>query len=200
MPDRDSVPEREADVQQAFDRQAGDLGLRPEPAPGAGEARNVGEAFFLAFKKIVDMDTDPAAPPVGANDDASILSILNGAYSLTPTALKTQWKNFFHNPFEAVGRDFIVRMNAHTIRKWANSDELAERLQQYPPFDPRQVQITNVNTVYIGNVRAAVTYHIQETFQNGTVAAGNSLALLVKLRTLGWRILVITKEELTTSA
>lgn len=200
MSDRDSVSEREAEVQQAFDRQAGSLGLRPEPAPGAGEVRTVGEAFFLAFKKIVDMDTDPAAPPVGAADDTAIQSILNGAYALTPAALKTQWKNFYHDPFEAVGRDFIVRMNTHTIRKWAKSDGLAERLQQYPPFDPRQVQITNVNIVYIGNVRAAVTFHLQETFQNGTVAAGNSLALLVKLRTLGWRILIITKEELTTGA
>lgn len=200
MPDRDSVPEHEANVQQAFDRVAGELGLRPEPAPGPGEVRTVGELFFIAFHKIVDVETDPAAPPVGAADDAAIQAVLNGSYSHIPADLKNNWQSFFHDPFEAIGRTFIVRMDGKAIRKWVKSPELAQRLQEYPPFNPRHVQITNVNIVYIGNVRAAVTYHVQEDFQNSTVAAGNSLVLMVKLQNLGWRILIITKEEMATSA
>lgn len=201
MSDRDTVSEHEANLQQAFDRVAGDLGLRPEPAPGQGEIRTVGEAFFaaLAFRKVVDVDTDPTTPPVGAGDDEAIQAILNGAYSQAPADLKKSWQSFYHDPFEAVGRSFIVRMNGTAIRKWLRSPELAQRLKEYPPFHPRQVQITNVNIVYIGNVRAAVTYHVQETFRNGVVAAGNSMALVVKLQDRGWRILIITKEEMATS-
>lgn len=200
MSDRDPVSEREANTQQAFDRQAGSLGLRQEPAPAAGEVRTVGEAFFIVFGKTVDVDTLDMAPAVGAADDADIQAVLNGAYSQQPADVEDHWRDFYHDPFEAVGRDFIVRMDEKAIKKWARSPELAQRLQDHPPFNPRQVTISSLNIVYIGNVRAAATYHVQESFQNAQVAAGNAMALMVKLENLGWRILIITKEEMTVPA
>jgi hypothetical protein len=200
MPHRDPFPEREAQVQQAFDRVAGDLELRPEPPPAHGEVRTIGAAFFIVLGNTVEVNTLDVAPPVGASDDAEIQAVLTAAYSVTPEQMEDNWRDFYHEPFEAVGRDFIARMDQPAIRKWARSPELAQHLQNFPPFNPRQVQITNVNITYIGTVRAAVTYHVQETFQNSQVAAGNALALMVKVEGLGWRILITTKEEMTTVA
>jgi hypothetical protein len=193
MPDRNPVSERDVTVQQAFDRQAGDLGLRLEPAPGSGEVRSIGEAFF--FGKTEEYDTPQAAPPVGAADDAEIHSLLNTALSLTPEQLVQSWRDYYADPFQAVGESWTTRMDEKKIKKWFKSPELAQWLQDFPIFTPRQVQLTNIDIVYIADLRAAVNYHVQENYQNNTVAAGNGSVLLIKLDGLGWRILIITKQD-----
>lgn len=193
MPDRDPVSERDVTVQQAFDRQAGDLGFRLEPAPGSGAVRSIGEAFF--FGTTEEYDTPAAAPPVGAGDDAAIHTLLNEAFALTPPQLAENWRDYYADPFQAVGESWTARMDHKKIKKWLKSDELEQWLEAFPIFTPRQVQLTNVTIVYLGNLRAAVTYHVSENYQNNTTAAGNGAAILIKLDELGWRILVITKQD-----
>ncbi|HEX6902305.1 MAG TPA: hypothetical protein VF789_21485 [Thermoanaerobaculia bacterium] len=193
MSDRNPVPAREADLQQAFDRQAGSLGLRLEPAPGSGAVRSIGEAFF--FGTTEDYDVPEAPPAVGAADDAEIQTLLNEAFVLTPQQLAADWRDYYADPFQAVGESWTTRMDDKKIKKWLKSPELAQWLQDFPIFTPRQVLLSNITILYLGNVRAVVTYHVQETYQNATVAAGNGAAIVIKLDGLGWRILVITKMD-----
>jgi hypothetical protein len=192
MSDRDSISEREAEIQQAFDRQADSLGLRLEPVPGSGEVRSIGEAFFFGTTEDYDIPQDP--PPVGAADDAAIQSLLNAAFALTPEQLAEDWQDYYADPFQAVGESWTTRMDNKKIKKWLRSDELEQWQEDFPIFTPRQVQLTNVNIVYLGDVRAVVTYNVSEDYQNNTTASGNGAAIVIKLD-LGWRILVITKQD-----
>lgn len=193
MPDRIKDSDRSTEIQQSFDRAAGGLGLRLEPAPGSGEVRHIGKAY--GFRVVTDVDTVDSPPPIGEADDAAITAVITGAASLTPDQVLSRWRDYYNDPAEVVGRNFLAQMNEREIRKWEKSAKLAQMLQEYPPFSPRQVRITDLRIVYVDDVRAAVTYHVEEQFQNGKAGAGNASALLARLDA-GWRILVFTSHEM----
>jgi hypothetical protein len=195
-------PRREDRVQQAFDRAADGLGLRLEPVSareGGDDVRIVGTAF-VAFNKSIDYELMESPPPVGAADDTAITSILMAYETVSPADLAQNWRQYATDPHIAVADGWVAQVTDKTFRKWLRSDEYEEWTEEYPMFSPRHVQVTNLNIVYIGRVRAVVTYHLQEEFTNGTVAAGNGSASLFKLEGGQWRIVSIhkrVKEEVT---
>jgi hypothetical protein len=193
MPDHVTDSDRSKQVQQSFDRVADRLGLRLEPAAGSGKVRQIGYAF--AFGIFEALQTVHTPPPIGDADDAAVTAVLTGAASLASDQVLSRWREYYHDPAEAVGPNFLSRMDEAGLRHWEQSPKLAQTLADYPPFSPRQVQITNLRIVYVGDVRAAVTYHLEERFQNGKAGAGNASALLVKTEA-GWRILVFTSDQL----
>jgi len=193
MPERVKDPDRSTEVQKSFDRAADRLGLRLEPALSPGEVRHIG-AFF-AFSNTTDVGVAASPPPIGSADDAAIAAVVSGAASLLPDQVLGRWQDYYNDPTDVVGRNFLTRMDHKGIRKWEKSRKVARMLKEYPPFSPRKAEITDLRIVYVGDVRAAVTYHIEERFQNGKVAAGNASALLVKLEA-GWRIVVLTSDVL----
>jgi len=194
-------PRREDRVQQAFDRAAegangaAGLGLKLEPAQageGGDDVRIVGTAF-VAFSKAIDYDLMDSPPPVAAADDAAITSIVTAYESILPVDLAANWRQYATDPHIAIADGWVAQVTDKTFRKWLRSDEYEEWTEEYPMFSPRHVQITNLNIIYIGRVRATVTYVLQEEFTNGKVAAGNGSASLFKLEGGQWRIVSIHK-------
>jgi hypothetical protein len=196
---------RQDRAQQAFDRVAEGLDLRLERSSSNGntageDVRIVGTAYAAVMAKATQFDLMDSPPPVGASDDAAITAVITAYESLSPEDLTQQWQQFALDPHLAIADTWFKALDKKDFRHWMRSEELAQAQQDYPPFTPRHVQITNVNIVYIGDARAVATYHLQEDFTNGKVAAGNSAASLAKLEGSQWRIVAIhkrVKKEIT---
>lgn len=189
---------RQDRVQQAFDRAAEGLDLKLErSSPGdqtsGDDVRIVGTAFIAAMAKATQFDLMDSPPPVGASDDAAIGAVITTYESLSHEDLAEQWKQLALDPHVAIADTWFKALDKKDFRHWLRSDELEQAHQAYPPFSPRHVQVTNLNVVYIGDARAVATYHLQEEFTNGKVAAGNSAASLAKLEGGQWRIVAIHK-------
>lgn len=194
---------REEQVQKAFDDAAEGLGLRLEGGPqpsGEPSPRIVGTAF-VAFGKSLDAELMASPPQVGDTDDAAITAVINDYESLDPADLARHWRRYATDPHIAIADGWIASVSEQDFDRWLESSDLEEWMQEYPPFSPRRVQITNVHIVYIGKARAVVTYHIQEESANGKVAAGNGSASLFKMQDGQWRITTVhkrVKEEVAT--
>ncbi|HVR95311.1 MAG TPA: hypothetical protein VMW27_01765 [Thermoanaerobaculia bacterium] len=189
---------RQERVQQAFDRAAEELDLRlerssREGAKDEGEIRIVGTAVSVSFTKATRFDLMDSPPPVGAADDAAIEAVITTYASLSPEDLAEQWRDLAIDPFIAIADGWYKEFGQKDFRHWLRSDELAEATQEYPPFSPRHMQVTNFNIVYLSDARAVATFHLHEDFMNGKAAAGNSAASLAKLEGGHWRIVAIHK-------
>lgn len=181
--------DNENSLQQAFDGMAGDLGLRLEPAD-SGE-RTVGAAFVCI--PLVDYDLVKVSKPTDSDDDTEIQSLIQGAESLPWPQFAQQWKNFYANPHMSLTNEGIVRTDQPVIDHWMAHGKFADYIQKYPPFSPRQVQVTQIQTVYVGGDRANATYRVTEQFTNGKQLAGNGAVMVVKIKKVGWRIAVTAK-------
>lgn len=192
-------------AQQAFDRAAEGLDLKLERSSSPGktegdDVRIVGTAYAAVMAKATQFDLMDSPPPVGAADDAAITAVITTYESLSPEDLVQQWTQLALDPHVAIADTWYKALDKKDFRHWLRSDELAQMQQDYPPFTPRHVQITNLNIVYIGDARAVATYHLHEEFTNNKVAAGNSAASLAKLEGGQWRIVAIhkrVKKEIT---
>src|SRR5436305_1293547 len=100
MPNRIEDADRSTEIQRSFDRVAGELGLRLEPAPGSGEVRHIGKAY--GFRVVTDVDTVDSPAPIGAADDAAITEVITGAASLAPDQVLARWRDYFNDPAEVV--------------------------------------------------------------------------------------------------
>ena len=179
----------ENSLQQAFDGMAGDLGLRLEPA-SCGE-RTVGAAFVCI--PLIGYDLVNVNQGTGQQDDQEIQNLIQGAESIPWDQFAQQWTNFYANPHMALTNEGLVRVDQPVITHWMSSPEFADYLQKYPPFSPRQVQVTQVQVVYVGGDRASATYRVTEQFTNGKQLAGNGAMHLAKIKNDGWRIVVTAK-------
>jgi hypothetical protein len=198
----DPQARRAARAQKAFDRAAEGLDLKLEhssshDAKDGDDVRIVGTAFIAALAKAVQFDIIDSPPPVGASDDAAIAAVITTYESLDPEDLVEQWKQLAIDPHVAIADGWFKAIDKKDFRHWLRSDEWEEAQQECPMFSPRHVQVTSVNIVYIGDTRAVATYHLQEEFTNGVVAAGNSAASLAKLEGGQWKIVAIHKRVKT---
>lgn len=190
---------RDERLQQAFDRAAAGLDLRLERSPlhDSDDIRVVGTAFVaetdegLAHATQFDLMESP--PPVGAADDAAISALLTSYESQSPEDLVANWRQYATDPHVVLGEGWMSFVDKKDYHHFLRSDELAHANQEFPPYSPRHVTITNLNVVYIRDTRASVTYHLQEEYTNGKVAAGNSAAWLVKLSGGEWRIAAVQR-------
>jgi hypothetical protein len=180
---------QESSLQQAFDGMAGDLGLRLEPAD-SGE-RTVGAAFVCI--PLVEYDLVKVSKPTDSDDDTEIQSLILGAESLPWSQFAQQWTNFYANPHMALTNEGLVRTDQPVIDHWMAHEKFADYIQKYPPFSPRQVQVTQIQIVYAGGDRANATYRVTEQFTNGKQLAGNGAVMVVKIKKVGWRIAVTAK-------
>lgn len=181
--------DQENTLQQAFDGMAGDLGLRLEP-PGCGE-RTVGAAFVCI--PLLGYDLVNVNQGTGQQDDQQIQSLIQGAESIPWNQFAQQWTNIYANPHMALTNEGLVRVDQPVIHHWMGSPEFADYLQKYPPFSPRQVQVTQLQVVYVGGDRASATYRVTEQFTNNKQLAGNGAMHLAKIQSVGWRIVVTAK-------
>lgn len=179
----------ENSLQQAFDGMAGDLGLHLTPA-GCGE-RTVGAAFVCI--PLIGYDLVNVNQGTGQRDDQEIQDLIQGAESIPWDQFAQQWTNFYANPHMALTTEGLVRVDQPVIQHWMSSPEFADYLQKYPPASPRQVQVTQVQVVYVGGDRANATYRVTEQFTNGKQLAGNGAMMLAKVKHDGWRIVVAAK-------
>lgn len=182
-----------SDLQQAFDKAAGDLGLSFEPMfPGTDDTVTIGMAV-AAFSRTVDVKVANTAPPVDSTDDESIAALLHGYESLDPTIFKAQWRNYATDPHMGVGLSWVGLVNEHAVDHWLETKALADAMTAYPPSSPRKLQLNDMRIVYIGHTRAVATYQVEEEYTNGRTTVGNHSCILFRVQGVGWRIAVATK-------
>jgi hypothetical protein len=141
------------------------------------------------------VDVDQAAKPPKideSSDGAEIEAVLNGWHSLTPQEYETNW-NYTLDTYITVAPppSGIQPMNRKTVKKW-----LEDRSAEFAAWKDREISLTNVNTVFLGDSLATTTYFLTEKGQQGKVAAGNGAAMLIKESqggTWSWKIAVISK-------
>ena len=192
MPDRpqESGPERAARLQKAFDTAAEGLDLRLASEDAAGAVRCVGVAF--ACIPLVAYDTvDPV--PVDKSDDREIENLLRELESLSYEDFRARWRDYLNDPHVAVTGEGLVVVDQEVIDKWFDSEKFKRFVGEFEPLDPRGAKVHNVHITYHGPLQATATYRVEERHGHGKHTAGNQSALLVKLETLGWRAVVVTK-------
>jgi hypothetical protein len=188
-----SGPAPGSELQQAFDRAAGDLGLSFEPMfPGTDDTVTIGLAV-AAFSRTVDVKVATTAPPVDSTDDDAIKTLLQGYESLDPTIFKDQWRNYATDPHMGVGLSWVGLVNEHAVDHWLETKALADAMVAYPPYSPRKLQLNDLRIMYIGDTRAVATYQVEEEYTNGRTTVGNHACILFRVQALGWRIAVATK-------
>jgi hypothetical protein len=195
-------PERQTaeSLDQAFRQAAEGLDLKLEPAP-AGDAYCIGIAFVCV--PFVAYDVVDSPPPVGHDDDAKIGHLIRGVEALAPLELQHRWRHYFLDPHIASTLEGIVRVDQEAIDQWLASPRYQDYMAEYPPQNPRDVKVHNLQIAYIGRERASATYRVVEKHANGKVTGGNVTAILALLEHHGWRIVVVTKggrEELLENA
>lgn len=183
-----------ADLQQEFDRAAGDLGLGLEPKlPSADETVTIGMAVAI-FSRTVDVKVDTAPPPVDSADDDAIKHLIHGYEALDPSIFKAQWRKYATDPHMGVGLSWVGLVNEHAIDRWLETKALANVMAEYPPHSPRKLQLNDLRIMYIGDTRAVATYQVEEEYTNGRPATmANHSCILFRVEKVGWRIAVATK-------
>ena len=189
-----SGPAPSSDLQQEFDREAGDLGLSLEgKLPSAEETVTVGVAIAF-FSRAVDIKVPTAPPPVDSTDDDAIKALVHGYEALDPTIFKDQWRRYATDPHMGVGLSWVGLVNEHAIDRWLATKALANATAAYPPHSPRKIQLNDLRIMYIGDTRAVVTYQVEEEYTNGRPPTlANHSCILFRVEKVGWRIAVATK-------
>ncbi|HYO16925.1 MAG TPA: hypothetical protein VE685_27315 [Thermoanaerobaculia bacterium] len=185
----ESVQDREKSLQRAFDEAAGELGLHLEPAGGL--TRTVGVAAVCI--PIAEHDLVNDGLPTHPQDDQEIETLILGLESLPWDQMQQRWREFAADPHLSVTSEGLVMIDQAIVDKWMSSPQFQEILREFPPFSPRQVEVSQLQIVHVGGSRAGATYRVVEHFTNGKVLAGNMTVILGKLKQIGWRILVMTK-------
>jgi hypothetical protein len=188
-----SGPAPGSDLQQEFDRSAGDLGLSLEPRlPSADETVTIGMAVAI-FSRTVDVKVAASPPPVDSTDDDAIKALLHSYESLDPSIYKDHWRKYATDPHMGVGLSWVGLVNEHAVDRWLETKALANAMAAYPPHSPRKLELNDLRIMYIGDTRAVATYQVEEEYTNGRTTMGNHSCILFRVERLGWRIAVATK-------
>jgi hypothetical protein len=114
--------------------------------------------------------------------------MIQGWEQLDPNDAGERWREFATDPFVGVGRGAVGIMDDQAYRKWRESAELKQDLAEFPPYSPRRIRISNLRRVFVGNTTAAVTYSVEEEYQNGKVRVTNAGAMALKIDQKTWKI------------
>jgi hypothetical protein len=179
-------------LQDAFDTQAGSLGLEFDPPNVYG--RDIG-AFVRRRRAVVEPGVPHTLTPPGNEDDQILAAVIHGWELLDPDQAGLYWKQFATDPFVAVGRGAIGIMDDEAYRLWRDSDELRKDLEAFPPFSPRRIRILNLRTSYVGFTTATATYTVEEDYQNARTRFTNASLILLKIDPGTWKIAAETVPE-----
>ena len=163
-------------------------GSAPTDAAGAaarGEADEATASPSLAA-------AEPAAAEPAATT-AVIRAHLQAWEELSPEQFGARWRDYATDPYVGVGPGWVGTVDEATVERWLGSAELREATETHPPFSPRQVALSNLQVFWLGPARVVVTYRAEETYRNSKVAAGNTFAVLLRVKGVGWRIAVASK-------
>jgi hypothetical protein len=179
-------------LQEAFDAQAAGVRLELEPPNAYG--RDIG-AFVRFVRAVVEpgLPGDTVAP--GRYDDELLENVVRGWEELHPDEAGHLWKNYATDPFVAVGRGAVGILDDQAYRKWRDSDELKDDMEEFPPYSPRRIRISQLRVTYVGRTTAVVTYSAEEDYQNGKIRVTNAGVMALKIDDSTWKIAAETIPE-----
>lgn len=191
----DPAPDEET-LQRRFDQAAANSDLPLAPSEEADPCA-VGIAIVPAVptKPLVRVARPTAEARAAAPDEELIARLIQDWESVHPDELLATWERIAADPFIAVGTTWVDALGKETIRAGLESAEFAAQLVEYPPYRPRKVKISQLETVYLGANRAVATYRVEEAYRNGRVFAGNSAMILMRDPGAAWRLAVFTKHN-----
>lgn len=194
-PGRPAGPSNPSPLQDAFEEQAGDLGLiAPDRAPRAHVTSRMVGIAAAGTHSLVEVERRTPVTPVGEDDRKAIAEVIRRFESLHPEEFLQDWKKFATNPYVAVGETLVGTVHEDGLEDFFNRDAFKETLQAFPPFRPRKLTISNMQIVFIGQIRAAATYRVDEDFQNQKHKVDNCAAILVKFDE-GWKVTSVTTKD-----
>lgn len=181
-------------MQEAFERQADDLGLDPPvPESPSTPGRMVGIAA-VGTHSLVEFEHDKPPTPHGDADREAIEEVITKFESLHPQDFLAEWRHIATNPYVGVGEEQMGTIEEEGARSFFDSEDFQETVRLFPPFEPRKMTISQMEIVFIGATRAAATYRAEEEFQNGEHKLDNCAAILVKLDD-GWKVCAVTTKD-----
>ncbi len=182
-------------LQRAFEEQAGDLDLiAPVRAPRAHVTSRMVGIAAAGTHSLVDLEGKTSTAEVGEADRKAIAEVIGKFEGLHPEEFLREWKNFATNPYVAVGESLVGTVQEDGLEDFFNRQSFKDTLEAFPPFRPRKLAISNMQIVFIGQVRASATYRVDEDFQNQKHKVDNCAAILVKLQD-GWRVTAVTTKD-----
>ena len=155
----------------------------------------IGVVPMIGVEHIVHIPAGENSPPVTRADHAAISDLLHRWESAHPHDLIDTWRSLAPSPFVAVGCDWVAPLTFEFVAEAIESEAMRRALEEYPPFNPRRVRIFDESVVFIGNSKAAVTYRIEEAYQNGKLFVGNAAVILMKDANGDWKMAVFTKHN-----
>jgi hypothetical protein len=182
-------------MQQDFEAQAEDLGL--VSGGDASRPRRMSQMVGIALAgthSLVEMDRKTKAAAVGQSDREVIAETIKKFEGLHPDELMVEWKRYATNPYVAVGESMMGTVHEDGVEEFMNRKAFQDTLKAFPPFKPRKLEVSNIEIMFIGDLRAAATYRVSEEFQNGERKVDNCAAILMRLET-GWRIAAVTTKD-----
>lgn len=181
-------------MQEAFERQAEGLGLDPAgPASSPTPGRMVGIAA-VGTHSLVEFEHDKPPTPQGDLDRQAIEETVTKFESLHPKDFLREWRHIATNPYVGIGEDQMGTIEEEGARSFFDSEDFKETLRLFPPFEPRNLTLSEMEIVFIGLTRAAATYRAEEEFTNGKYKVDNCCAILVKLDD-GWKVCAVTTKD-----
>jgi hypothetical protein len=155
------------------------------------EVRCVGVAFIIS-QRTIDVPVDTADEST-VSASTEIAAHLLGFESLSPADFPQRWREYATDPYVGVGVGWVGTIDEKAVDEWLHSSALAEAEEALPTFSPRHVKLSNLQLVALGPGRYLATYRVEETYRNDEVSAGNTFAVLFRVRDQGWRIAVASK-------
>jgi hypothetical protein len=68
-------------------------------------------------------------------------------------------------------------------------------MEEFPPYSPRRIRISQLRVTYVGRTTAVVTYSAEEDYQNGKIRVTNAGVMALKIDDSTWKIAAETIPE-----
>lgn len=198
-----SYGDGDAKRQQAFDTQAEELGFTLEERSFAeGEHHGIGIIPIPAVSRIVStgtarVTTESEGESEG-DDEAAVRAAIEAWERLHPDVVAEEGENLVTDPFLVVDDDRVETLDHHALKAAPATDEFRLVCERFPVKSiadgGRDVTISDCRIVFIGDGRAAATYHVKENYLKGDPFEGKAAAILLHTAQ-GWRITVMTKHR-----
>lgn len=181
------------ELQNAFDEQADSLGLDPRAEPVSAPGRLLGIAP-AGVHSILEFEDDTHPEGKYKDDEKQIEHVIRELEALHPDDFLAHWNEFATNPYVAVADDMVGTVEQDGIEEVLNGEEMQATLEAFPPHKPRKLEVSKIKITFIETRRAAATYRVEETFQNGKHEVHNCAAILIVTEG-SWKITVVTTKH-----